>query len=122
MDVAGGSVGDRATAEATGTITITQSEDQQPSEESNEQLVLRLTQPSSSNTGPRVRWATETVDNEFMQKKKSKCCCVYKKPKQWNDPSDSEDSDSDCETGNCRGHVEKRHEHNEDGGGGQGLN
>ena len=41
-----------------------------------------------------------------MGKKKSKCCCIYKKPKKW-DESDTE-SDSDNETEHCRGHVEKR--------------
>lgn len=43
----------------------------------------------------RVRWAAQTVDNEFMGKYKSKCCCIYKKPKKWNEDSD-DDSDSVC--------------------------
>ncbi|VDO76172.1 unnamed protein product [Onchocerca flexuosa] len=59
-----------------------------------------------------VRWSADTVDNEFLGRYKSKCCCIYKKSKKWDENSDS-DSDSvrsfqDCETDHCRGHVEKR--------------
>ncbi|CAJ0594324.1 unnamed protein product [Cylicocyclus nassatus] len=79
-------------------------------------LVLHL---HPNNERPHVNWTTDTVDNENMGKKKSKCCCIYKKKKTWNDGSSSSD-DSDCETGNCRGHVEKRHEHHSDPAGGDG--
>jgi len=58
---------------------------------------------------PHVQWTTDTVDNENMGKKSSKCCCIYKKKKKWDEDSDSDDSD--CETGHCRGHVEKKHHH-----------
>ncbi|GMS83757.1 hypothetical protein PENTCL1PPCAC_5932, partial [Pristionchus entomophagus] len=63
--------------------------------------------------------ATETVDNEGMGKRKSKCCCIYKKKRKWNDDASSDESD--CETGSCKGHVEKRlqnhhdHDHGEGG-------
>ncbi|CAD5228690.1 unnamed protein product [Bursaphelenchus okinawaensis] len=83
----------------TETVTVQPETSTQPSE-----LVLHL-EPQNE---PRVRWAQDTVDNEFMGKKKSKCCCIYKKPKKWDESSDEEDSD--CETGHCRGHVEKKHE------------
>ncbi|KHN87362.1 Protein phosphatase 1 regulatory subunit 11 [Toxocara canis] len=78
-----------------------------------QQIVLTTPETDPSH---RVRWSAETVDNEFMGKQKSKCCCIYKKPKKWNEDSDS-DSDSDCETGHCRGHVEKRHGKDEGEGG-----
>lgn len=39
-----------------------------------------------------------------MDKKKSKCCCVYVKPKKFGESS-SEDED-ECE--HCSGHVEKK--------------
>ncbi|CAD5235601.1 unnamed protein product [Bursaphelenchus xylophilus] len=68
------------------------------------EVVLRL-EPEGA---PRVRWAQDTVDNEGLGKKKSKCCCIYKKPKKWDESSDEEDSD--CETGHCKGHVEKKHQ------------
>ncbi|XP_061708068.1 E3 ubiquitin-protein ligase PPP1R11-like [Cydia pomonella] len=54
----------------------------------------------------KVVWTEDTVDNEHMNKKKSKCCCIYEKPKAFGE-SDSEDSDDECE--HCFGHVEKRH-------------
>ncbi|CCD63589.1 E3 ubiquitin-protein ligase PPP1R11 [Caenorhabditis elegans] len=95
------------TASSTETSTVTVP----PSREQN--LVLHLSpNPAQPSTSERrhVVWATETVDNEGMGKKKSKCCCIYKKPKNWQDSSS--DSDSDCETGHCRGHVE--HKKNEE--------
>jgi len=42
-----------------------------------------------------VSWTTDTVDNEHMNKKKSKCCCIYVKPKKFGE-SDTESSDEDC--------------------------
>ena len=51
----------------------------------------------------RVSWTVETVDNEGLGKKKSKCCCVYQKPRSWNESS-SEDENEDEDCRNCRGH------------------
>ncbi|VDN50951.1 unnamed protein product [Dracunculus medinensis] len=79
--------------------------------------------PPETGAMPRVSWRADTVDNEFLGKHKSKCCCIYKKPKRWSDESDS---DSDCETSHCRGHVEKRCGRHDGGAGdsdgrGQGI-
>ncbi|CAF1499110.1 unnamed protein product [Rotaria magnacalcarata] len=41
-------------------------------------LVLELNH--SNETGPRVQWTEETIDNEHLNRKKSKCCCIYTKP------------------------------------------
>ncbi|KAL1458159.1 hypothetical protein WDU94_008330 [Cyamophila willieti] len=41
-----------------------------------------------------------------MNKRKSKCCCIYKKPKANFDDSSSDSSDDECE--NCFGHVEAK--------------
>ncbi|GMR36044.1 hypothetical protein PMAYCL1PPCAC_06239, partial [Pristionchus mayeri] len=97
-------------AASTSTVTATKTE-----EKREETLTLHLT-TSAPPTGPRVSWASETVDNEGMGKRKSKCCCIYKKKRAWNDDASSDESD--CETGSCRGHVEKRlenhhHDHGE---------
>ncbi|KAK6730456.1 hypothetical protein RB195_007120 [Necator americanus] len=81
------------------------------------ELVLHLQQDGER---PHVNWSTDTVDNENMGKKKSKCCCIYKKKKAWDDDDDSSD-DSDCETGNCRGHVEKKKEGHSPPSGGDGA-
>ncbi|VDK51993.1 unnamed protein product [Anisakis simplex] len=100
-------------SDGNGTITVSEEVVAEPEVQ---EIVLTTPETDPSH---RVQWAQGTVDNEFMGKHKSKCCCIYKKPKKWNDDSDS--SDSDCETGHCRGHVEKRHPKDHgDGAGAQG--
>ncbi|XP_036139403.1 E3 ubiquitin-protein ligase PPP1R11 [Monomorium pharaonis] len=58
---------------------------------------LRLRKPKSNK---KVQWTQGTVDNENLNKKKSKCCCIYEKPKTFGESS-SEDSDDECE--HCHG-------------------
>nr|CAD7593400.1 unnamed protein product [Timema genevievae] len=53
----------------------------------------------------KVQWRSGTVDNEHMNRRKSKCCCVYEKPRVFGESS-SESEDEECE--NCHGHVEHR--------------
>ena len=65
---------------------------------------LTLTAPLTQR---QVSFDEETVDNEHMNKKKSKICCIYKKP---HDPNVSSDSDSSCE-GNEYEHQPKYHKH-----------
>ncbi|PVV04267.1 hypothetical protein BB560_001236 [Smittium megazygosporum] len=58
---------------------------------------------NSEQHQPSVRWAEDTVDNENMNKKKSKICCIYRKPWTWTDPpADSDPDSSDCS--DCEGH------------------
>lgn len=88
----------------TETLTVTETE---PAVRSHSPtLVLELHRPT--DTGPRVRWSEGTVDNEFMNKKKSKCCCIYTKP---HDPEANEedkptsvDEYENCQ--HCRYHTE----------------
>ncbi|KAG5889640.1 hypothetical protein JTB14_028919 [Gonioctena quinquepunctata] len=40
-----------------------------------------------------------------MNKKKSKCCCIFNKPREFGESS-SEDSDDECD--HCHGHVDKK--------------
>ncbi|EPQ52487.1 hypothetical protein GLOTRDRAFT_140219 [Gloeophyllum trabeum ATCC 11539] len=50
----------------------------------------------------RVRWTDDVVDNEHMGKKKSKICCIYHKPKKFDESSSEEsssESDSDTSSG-----------------------
>lgn len=61
---------------------------------------LRLRKPKSNK---KVQWTQGTVDNEHMNKKKSKCCCIYEKPRSFGESS-SEDSDDECE--HCHGHKD----------------
>ena len=69
-------------------------------------LILELHRPATS-TGPRVRWTEETVDNEYMNKKKSKCCCVFTKshdPDSHDDKPHEDDEFDNCQ--HCRFHTE----------------
>uniref|UniRef100_A0A914L4H3 E3 ubiquitin-protein ligase PPP1R11 n=1 Tax=Meloidogyne incognita TaxID=6306 RepID=A0A914L4H3_MELIC len=102
-----------------GTTTITQVNQPEDNTENGNHLLLRLEQPSTSeNTternSPRVQWTEDTVDNENLGKRKSKCCCIFKKKRDWND---SDSSDEDCESDHCRGHKGKAQKP-EGGGGG----
>ncbi|XP_034949749.1 E3 ubiquitin-protein ligase PPP1R11-like isoform X2 [Chelonus insularis] len=63
-------------------------------------ITLCLRKPRSSK---KVQWTSGTVDNENLNKKKSKCCCIYEKPRQFGESS-SDDSDDECE--HCHGHKE----------------
>jgi len=45
----------------------------------------------------RVSWDPGVIDNEHMNKKKSKCCCVYVPPKDRLDVSDDESDISDTD-------------------------
>ncbi|KJP86687.1 hypothetical protein AK88_03694 [Plasmodium fragile] len=53
-----------------------------------------------------VRWDENTVDNENAQKKSSKVCCIYHKPKDFGESSDS-DSDSSEDGGDRKGCSKK---------------
>ncbi|XP_001355047.3 E3 ubiquitin-protein ligase PPP1R11 [Drosophila pseudoobscura] len=62
--------------------------------------------PSSSCSPlPRhVRFHESVVDNEKMNRRKSKCCCIYRKPHPFGESSS--DTDDECE--HCFGHPEVR--------------
>ncbi|VDM28912.1 unnamed protein product [Toxocara canis] len=66
-----------------------------------ETLVLRLRPRSRSP--PHVTWAEGTIDNEHLGRLKSNCCCIWVKPRKWDDPSTWEQDEH--ETEHCRGHT-----------------
>lgn len=83
-------------------------------------IKLKLTKSKNKEKDEKkVGWTEETVDNEHMGKKKSKCCCIYKKPTVFGESSS--ESDDECE--NCFGHPEvrkkNRHRHNHNGDNGE---
>jgi protein phosphatase 1 regulatory subunit 11 len=93
------------TTEDCASTTVTTTETDQPVRSHSPALILELHRPTE--TGPRVRWAEETIDNEYMNKKKSKCCCIYTKPHdpQSNDDKTTENDEYDnCQ--HCRYHTE----------------
>ncbi|CAL8083358.1 unnamed protein product [Orchesella dallaii] len=70
-------------------------------QESSSTVRLVLRKPKNKK---KVVWTEETVDNEHMNKRKSKCCCIYKKPHVFGESSS--ESEDECE--NCHGHVDMR--------------
>lgn len=72
-------------------------------------LTLKL-RKAKARLEKKVSWTEDTVDNEGMGKKKSKCCCIYQKPKsEFDETDESETSDNECE--HCSGHVEQGSKH-----------
>ncbi|KAH8831379.1 type 1 phosphatases regulator YPI1 [Flagelloscypha sp. PMI_526] len=55
----------------------------------------------------RVVWSEEVVDNEGCGRKSSKICCIYNKPKKFDESSDEDSSDSDSDS-DC-GHHHHSH-------------
>ncbi|CAA7027287.1 unnamed protein product [Microthlaspi erraticum] len=72
-----------------------------PQSQPTERLVLRLNRKKKT-----VSWKDGTVDNEFMQKKSSKKCCIFHKQKPF-DEDDSEEEDNDDHH-----HHHHDHDHN----------
>ncbi|XP_068903575.1 uncharacterized protein [Tenebrio molitor] len=87
----------------TSTVTVVETVETDEQDHEVPTLKLRLKKPKNDK---KVKWTTETVDNEHMNKKKSKCCCIYEKPRNFDESSSDEDSDDECE--HCKGHVEKK--------------
>ncbi|TFK36757.1 phosphatase inhibitor-domain-containing protein [Crucibulum laeve] len=52
----------------------------------------------------RVAWDEDVIDNEGCGKKKSKICCIYHKPRRFDESSDEESSDSDSDSCDHVGH------------------
>nr|XP_006117340.1 E3 ubiquitin-protein ligase PPP1R11 [Pelodiscus sinensis] len=55
----------------------------------------------------KVEWSSDTVDNEHLGRRSSKCCCIYEKPRAFGESStESEDEDDEgCGNAHCiRGH------------------
>ncbi|TFK99356.1 phosphatase inhibitor-domain-containing protein [Pterulicium gracile] len=78
--------------------------------------VLRLRGGPKKKSPRRVVWDDDVVDNEGCGRKSSKICCIYHKPKRFDESSDEDstdtDSDSDC------GHAHHHHEQGESSSGG----
>ncbi|KZT53522.1 hypothetical protein CALCODRAFT_501038 [Calocera cornea HHB12733] len=57
------------------------------------------------DTRPHVVWSDDVIDNEGLGRKKSKICCIYHKPKEF-DESSSDESSSD-ESDNSSGDLDR---------------
>lgn len=61
-----------------------------------EHLILRLV-PKRKKAKKGVRWAENVVDNEGLNRKSSKKCCIFHKQRNFGEWSDGEDSEEECE-------------------------
>uniref|UniRef100_A0A6G1SAL6 E3 ubiquitin-protein ligase PPP1R11 n=1 Tax=Aceria tosichella TaxID=561515 RepID=A0A6G1SAL6_9ACAR len=87
------------TATATTTTTLSGSVEESTSQPT-DSTTVRLKKKQK-----KVAWNQDTVDNEGLGRKSSKCCCIYQKPHKFDESSSDSELD-DCD--HCRGHVEKR--------------
>ncbi|CAG8464798.1 6668_t:CDS:2 [Cetraspora pellucida] len=62
------------------------------------------------SSGRKVKWDENVVDNEGMGKKKSKICCIYHRPRQFDESSSDEDSSS-CSDDDHDNEGENSHHH-----------
>ncbi|KAM5539270.1 hypothetical protein V8D89_007143 [Ganoderma adspersum] len=105
-------------APSDGSRTITLRDDQ-PREEDNSdtQSMGTLRLRGVARHRQRVVWREDVVDNEGAGKKKSKICCIYHKPRQYDESSSSESSDSDSEPDSdaaARRRCNHDHDHDHD--------
>ncbi|KAI9000468.1 phosphatase inhibitor-domain-containing protein, partial [Trametes punicea] len=110
--------GTSAPSDGSRTLTI---QDNQPREESSQSeaessTVGTLRLRGAPRNRQRVVWREDVVDNEGAGKKKSKICCIYHKPRRFDESSsdESSDSDSSCDDRKprrCHGHDHDHGEH-----------
>ncbi|KAL0250424.1 hypothetical protein I308_102597 [Cryptococcus tetragattii IND107] len=103
------SLAQRSPPTRTSTATLTQT--QTTPTDTPPQTVLQLR--AGPSTERRVVWTEETVDNEGLGKKKSKICCIYHKPRAFDesssDESSSDESSSETDRRPSRGSKDHRH-------------
>ncbi|XP_068188326.1 E3 ubiquitin-protein ligase PPP1R11 [Antennarius striatus] len=100
------------------TITETvQTSSPPPPQQEGRSLTIKL---RKRKTEKKVEWSSDTVDNEHLGRRSSKCCCIYEKPRQFGESSsesEGEDEDEGCGSAHCiLGHS--RRSHGQSGGGG----
>ncbi|KAF9963347.1 Type 1 phosphatases regulator ypi1 [Mortierella alpina] len=93
LRVAGGGPQPATYGSRTMTLDPTQTNEEDPAAEDHVHGVLELSGEPSE--GRRVQWDDDVVDNEHMNKKKSKICCIFKKQKEFGESSDESSSESD---------------------------
>lgn len=84
----------------------------QPQASDGQVVHLKLKKPK--NNHKQVSWDVHAVDNEHLNKKKSKCCCIYEKPKKFGEPDEDESNESDDECDSCMGKKKTHNLHKPD--------
>lgn len=95
-----GAMAETASSSATITETVDSS---QPAPTENRSITIRL---RKRKTNKKVEWSSDTVDNEHLGRRSSKCCCIYEKPRAFGESSsESEEENGGCGNAHClRGH------------------
>ncbi|KAJ3772317.1 phosphatase inhibitor-domain-containing protein [Lentinula raphanica] len=108
------------------TMTITSappSEDEGSSNNPDDSTVgvLRL-RATTRKPRQKVVWREDVVDNEGAGRKSSKICCIYHKPRAYDESSDEDSSDSDSDSSCDHDHSGRHHHvHSSNGRDGEGL-
>ncbi|XP_032127744.1 E3 ubiquitin-protein ligase PPP1R11 isoform X1 [Sapajus apella] len=81
------------------TVTVT-------TEPENRSLTIKLRKRKPEK---KVEWTSDTVDNEHMGRRSSKCCCIYEKPRAFGESSTESDEEEEegCGHTHCREEEEK---------------
>ncbi|XP_036371902.1 E3 ubiquitin-protein ligase PPP1R11 [Megalops cyprinoides] len=99
------------------TITETvQTNTPPPPQQEGRSLTIKL---RKRKTEKKVEWSSDTVDNEHLGRRSSKCCCVYEKPRQFGESSSESEGEDDegCGSAHCiLGHGRGRHGQRGSGG------
>ncbi|KAK1155284.1 E3 ubiquitin-protein ligase PPP1R11 [Acipenser oxyrinchus oxyrinchus] len=88
-------------------ITETVQQDTMPQQQpESRSLTIKL---RKRKTDKKVEWSSDTVDNEHLGRRSSKCCCIYEKRREFGESStESEDEEDGCGNAHCvRGHRDK---------------
>lgn len=75
-----------------------------PTFQENRSLTIKLRKRKPEK---KVEWTSDTVDNEHMGRRSSKCCCIYEKPRAFGESSTESDEEEEegCGHTHCvRGH------------------
>lgn len=118
--------------------TREENDDEQGDDPEGGQIIGTLRLRTTRLTGPRVAWDEDVIDNEGFGKKKSKSnayfhlskfsiesssncfhlrsfisvCCIYHKPRRYDESSSSDDSSSDSDSDSCSHHDHEPSGHN----------
>ncbi|KAG9441105.1 hypothetical protein H6P81_016959 [Aristolochia fimbriata] len=99
--------GTSSTTTTTTTTVVTLGDSSSSSSALNHEPQQTLTLRLSRRPKKKVSWKEGTVDNEFLQRKSSKKCCIFHKQK----PFDEDDSDDDDDHSNSKKSKPDGHDH-----------
>ncbi|KAI9359590.1 type 1 phosphatases regulator YPI1 [Zopfochytrium polystomum] len=123
-----------SSASASRTITLTETRTEAATATVRLTAVASTPLQDAASSGRRIQWAENVEDNEGLGRKSSKVCCIYRKPRRFDESSDessdSSDSGSDSDGPNAyekqpsygrkskgkdrKGHRRHDHDHSHD--------